>query len=41
MSRDEMQLQAYLDVRPDDVEARLVLADLLEECGREEAALQR
>ena len=39
---DEMRLQAYLDGHPDDVEARLVLADLLEEQGREEAAaLQR
>src|SRR5262249_45701190 len=42
MSSDEMRLQDYLDGRPDDVEARLVLADLLEEAGREEeAALQR
>src|SRR4051794_8730990 len=42
MSSDEMRLQAYLDGHPEDAEARLVLADLLEEGGREgEAAGQR
>lgn len=39
---DEASLQAMLDARPDDWGTRLILADLLEEQGRDdEAACQR
>jgi uncharacterized protein (TIGR02996 family) len=38
MTENEGRLQAQLDEHPDDAASRLVLADLLEEQGQDEAA---
>jgi uncharacterized protein (TIGR02996 family) len=38
MSNDEDRLQAQLDAHPEDTHSRLILADLLEERGDEDAA---
>jgi uncharacterized protein (TIGR02996 family) len=38
MGENEVRLQAHLDEHPADSQSRLILADLLEEQGRDEAA---